>query len=434
MDVPGESGLADIVVDHRTKGIPGGTRPFALSRIGQHGWNALRGDMPLPLAILKESALASNAKWIAEFAARAGVSLCPHGKTTMSPEIFRRQLAGGAWGITLSTAHQVQVARDFAIPRILLANQLIDPAFIDYVIGELNHDPDFDFYCLVDSREGVEILRTRLAARPAARPLQVLLEVGMTGGRTGCRTLAQALDVARAVRTAGPDLALRGIEGFEGIVPFSAMEDPTPIHGLLDFMAKTAAACAAEDLFAPAEIILSAGGSAYFDIVAARLGRVELGGPQRIVLRSGCYVSHDSDMYVTYFDAITRRSAVVRAIGGRLTPALEVLAYVQSRPEPTLALLTAGRRDCSYDHHLPKPLAMFRPARDPAPSPLGGGFEIMALNDQHAFLRVPADAAIAVGDIVMLGISHPCTTFDKWDVLYGVDDAYNVVSAFKTFF
>lgn len=389
--------------------------------------------MPLPLAVLKEPVLANNARWIAQFAAKAGVSLCPHGKTTMCPEIFRRQLAGGAWGITLSTAHQVQVARDFGVSRILLANQLIDPAFIDYVAAELNKDPSFDFYCLVDSLEGVAVLRSRLTNTSCARPLQVLVEAGMIGGRTGCRTLEQALGVARAVR-AEPRLALRGIEGFEGIVPAAAMEDLSPVHAFLDFMGEVAVACAGEDLFAPAEIVLSAGGSAYFDIVARRLRDVRLSRPHRVVLRSGCYVSHDSDMYVAYFDAIERRSELARAVPGRLAPALQIFAYVQSRPEPTLALLSVGKRDCSYDHHLPRPVATMRPGRDQEMSLLNESFEITALNDQHAYMRIPADCALSVGDIVILGISHPCTTFDKWDVLYGVDDTYNVVSAFKTYF
>lgn len=180
--------------------------------------------------------------------------------------------------------------------------------------------------------------------------------------------------------------------------------------------------------------MLSAGGSAYFDIVASRLRDVRLSRPHRVVLRSGCYVSHDSDMYVAHFDAIERRSELARAVPGRLAPALEILAYVQSRPEPTLALLSAGKRDCSYDHHLPRPVATMRPGHDREMSLLNESFEITALNDQHAYMRIPADCALSVGNIVILGISHPCTTFDKWDVLYGVDDTYNVVSAFKTYF
>lgn len=424
----------DIVLDHRTKGIPGLSGPFAAGHIATKGWNVLRGDMPLPLAVLKESVLANNAKWIADFASAAGVSLCPHGKTTMSPEIFRRQLAGGAWGITLSTPHQVQVARDFSVNRILLANQLVDPTFIDYISAELTRDPTFDFYCLVDSVAGVNLLRDRLAGSRPVRPVQLLIEVGMRGGRTGCRSIEQVLEVARAAKGSSPLLTVRGVEGFEGVVPHSAIEDPQPVRDFLDFMTRAARAIQNENLFSADEIVLSAGGSAYFDIVADHLTGLEFGRPYRVVLRSGCYVSHDSDMYVTYFDAIERRSSLARSVPGRLSAALELLAYVQSRPEADLVLLTAGKRDCSYDHHLPTPLATMRPGRDKALSQLGSGFVVTTLNDQHAFMRVPVESDIAVGDIVALGVSHPCTTFDKWDVVYGIDDEYNVMSAFKTYF
>jgi D-serine dehydratase len=36
--------------------------------------------------------------------------------------------------------------------------------------------------------------------------------------------------------------------------------------------------------------------------------------------------------------------------------------------------------------------------------------------------------------MVAFGISHPCTTFDKWQVLFVVNDRYDIVSAVKTWF
>ena len=62
------------------------------------------------------------------------------------------------------------------------------------------------------------------------------------------------------------------------------------------------------------------------------------------------------------------------------------------------------------------------------------GHSITRLNDQHAFLRCPAGSPLAVGDLVGLGISHPCTTFDKWSLISVVNDTYDVVGAIRTFF
>jgi D-serine dehydratase len=57
-----------------------------------------------------------------------------------------------------------------------------------------------------------------------------------------------------------------------------------------------------------------------------------------------------------------------------------------------------------------------------------------AVSDQHAHLTVPPGHGVAVGDLVALGPSHPCTTFDKWRTLYLVDDDYTVTEEVPTFF
>jgi len=420
-------------LDRRTKGIPGLSQAFDSAHIADKGWNVLGQDMPLPLALLRETTLAGNAAWMRAFCRDAGVSLAPHGKTTMCPQLFQRQIADGAWAITLSTAHQVQVGRENGINRILVANQLVDPVFIDYVADQLATDGGFDFLCLVDSVEGVEILDARARQRLGSRRLGVLVEIGAAGGRTGVRSTAQALAVARAVK-ASSVLELRGIEGFEGSIPGATSTNVQPVERFLDAIRENVLAADTEGLFPGDEIVLSAGGSSYFDLVIDRLAGLSLSKPVRLVLRSGCYIAHDDILYTDHFSHIRERSERACHTHGKLAPAIEVLAYVQSIPEPGLALLTAGKRDLSYDAHLPVPRRHFRPGRDRAPTRLDSGYTIEALNDQHAYMHFPADADLRIGDMIALGISHPCTTFDKWDVLYGVDDDYNVVIAYKTYF
>ena len=131
------------LLDHRQKGIPGGTAPFRLDAIAAKGWNILREDMNFPVAVLKDSVLTHNSAWMRDFLARSRAVIAPHGKTTMAPQLFQRQLDDGAWAITLATPQQVQVARDFGVRRIVLANQLISRRAIDWVLGELQRDPGF---------------------------------------------------------------------------------------------------------------------------------------------------------------------------------------------------------------------------------------------------------------------------------------------------
>jgi len=221
-------------VDGRTKGYPAGIPGSTIGAIGKQGWNLLREDVPLPAAVLRQSAMDHNSKWMRAFLARTGAKIAPHGKTPMSPQLFDLQLKDGAWAITLATAQQIAVARRYGVQRIVMANQLVGRQAIRYVLDELKRDPGFDFYCLVDSPETVAILAEAAKAANIGRPLQVLLEGGMAGGRTGVRDQETGLNVARAVQAAAPFLALRGVEGFEGLVAGPA--ESGKVHAFLDFL------------------------------------------------------------------------------------------------------------------------------------------------------------------------------------------------------
>ena len=424
-----------ITLDGQTKGLPAGTSALRLEHIGRQRWNILAEDLPLPLALLKDSALRHNSAWMRGFREMTGVAIAPHGKTTMSPGLFQRQLADGAWGISVATVQQLRVCREHGIARVLLANQLVGRQAIEYVLAELARDPGFEFYALADSQAVVETLARAAQDRlgSGATRLNLLLECGIAGGRTGCRSLAAALAVARSI-AASPQLRLAGIEGYEGSVPGGTpAEKEARIAGFVQFMGEVASACAGEGLFDAAPIILSAGGSAYFDLMTA-LPRQIGGQDTLIVIRSGCYLTHDSDSYAAAAARMHARMPELATLGPGLRDALEVWGYVQSLPEPGLAILTMGKRDVSHDMHLPYPRMAFRPGVDTRPHALAPGCEIVKLNDQHAYMEIAADAGLSVGDMVGCAISHPCTTFDKWRFLPIVDDDYNVIDGVATFF
>ena len=417
-----------------TKGWPAPSGGLALGEAGRQGWSLLAEDLPLPAVTLKGDVLAHNSRWMRGFLERFQVEICPHGKTTMAPQLFARQLADGASGITVATVQQMLVCRRFGVQRVVMANQLIGRQAIRAVLDELMADPAFDFTCLVDSVEGVQQIVRETKEYGAGRPIQVLLEGGVAGSRTGCRTVQQALQVARAA-AAAPEVALVGVEGFEGVI-----RKPTPdeseaaVRAFLDFLVEIARACAKDDLFAPGPVYLTAGGSTWFDLVTAIFNAADLGRETRTLLRSGCYLSHDSKMYAGAFERLRARMPEVEALGPGLKPALQVWAYVQSTPEPGRALATMGRRDVSFDVDLPVVEQWYRPGLHGRPQDVGAGFRVVALNDQHAFLDVPDDSPLQVGDLVGFGISHPCTTFDKWQLIHIVDGDYRVTESLRTFF
>ena len=138
------------LIDETVKGMPGGLAPTALSAIGRQGWNVLNEDLPLPLAVLSESALRHNSDWMRKYLTATGAEIAPHGKTTMSPQLYARQIEDGAWAITIGSVEQLQVARRYGFQRLVLANQMVGARAQRYVIDELKRDSAFDFYCFVE--------------------------------------------------------------------------------------------------------------------------------------------------------------------------------------------------------------------------------------------------------------------------------------------
>lgn len=424
-------------LDSRFKGFPASAAPLQASAIAERGWNVLAGDLPLPLAVLRRSALQHNLAWMQRYADQRGLLLAPHGKTSMSPELFALQLQAGAWGLTFANAFQAAVGVAAGARRILIANQVVADADLDALDGLLARHPDLWLCFLVDSTAQLALLEDWAVRRASARVFDVLLEVGVVGQRTGCRTLAQALDLARAI-AASPVARLVGIECYESLLArCDSAHDTQAVGELVRLALRVAQECDAHACWGAQleAIVVSAGGSAVFDLVVPLLRAQGLPRPVRGVLRSGCYLTHDHGQYRRLVQLVQQREGL--AEGDGLRPALSVWSLVQSVPEPGLALLNAGKRDISYDLELPVPAALARRgtlAVEAAPA----HWRITALNDQHAYLHFDAAAPRAeqpcVGDRVELGLSHPCTTFDKWRWMPLVEDDGRVSGAIQTCF
>ena len=414
------------------KGFPTGGAALTREQIPQQGWQLLRGDLALPLAVIKQTALQHNLHWMRDFCAQRGIDLAPHGKTSMSPELWAMQLEAGAWGISFATVFQAAVGARHGVPVLLIANQVLQPAELDALALLHAERPALRSMFLVDSTGQVDAIEAWASDRAFQGGFEVLLELGIAGQRTGCRTADEARQIATRI-AASPVLRLVGIECYEGTTAHGDhAKDRATVQGLMDRVDAIAMEAIARGWFAHEEIILSAGGSAIFDLVAERL-RPDLGRPVRGVLRSGCYVTHDHQRYTRYLCCVAERLNLRET----LKPALEVLACVQSCPEPGLALLGMGRRDVSHDLDMPLPIWR-SDAQCGAPRSVPAHWRIDALNDQHAYLRfdpaAPQSEWPQLGETVASGISHPCTTFDKWRWLPLVDGGYRVVDAVTTWF
>ncbi|HEX4215581.1 MAG TPA: amino acid deaminase [Candidatus Dormibacteraeota bacterium] len=398
-----------------------------LDKIRSRGWHALTGDLLLPILVIREGALNHNIEVMRRFCEDSGVSLAPHGKTTMSPQLIHRQLDAGAWGMTAANPVQARVMRSAGADRVIIANQVPDRLGLRWMALEMAANPEAEIFCLVDSVRIVELMQEALEGTSPAVQIPVLIELGVKGGRTGCRTLEQAMEVASAVARASR-LRLAGVECFEGVIHGTDDETIKEVDDLLRHLRGLTESLAAAGAFAGApEILVTAGGSTYFDrVVAVLAAGWSLHRPVRVVLRSGCYLTHDHGSYMRGGPFGGRLSAYPA-----LQPALELWGAVHSRPEPGLAIVGFGKRDSSYDSGLPTPLRV-RSGDSERPAP--AGIEVFQLNDQHAFVHIPEDDPLQVGDLIGCGISHPCTIFDKWRVIPIVDDEYRVNEVAETLF
>ena len=420
----------DFTLDHGYKSYPFAAPPCLASELAGQGWNVLANDLPFPLAVIQRSALNHNIAWMQAFARRKGVALAPHGKTSMSPQLFHMQLAAGAWGLTFATVFQAAVGAEAGARRIIIANQVVSEADLDGLAALLAQHADLRVWFLVDSLAQLALIEDWAGRHGNEVPFDVLLEMGIPGQRTGCRTLEQALQLARQL-AASPAVRFGGVECYEGgVARCDTVDDAREVSALVRRVSQVVQACDREQLFADGELLITAGGSAVFDLVIPLLRLQDLQRPMLGVLRSGCYITHDHGNYARFLRLVENREG----LDGSLRAALEVWTMVQSVPEPGLALLNCGRRDISYDLEMPLPQRhAARGARQTHGVP--ADWKISALNDQHAYLRFdPTGLIPQVGDRISLGISHPCTTFDKWRWLALVEDDGAVTGAVATRF
>ena len=407
------------------KGLGSMDRAPMPSDIPSLGWQLLREDLSLPTAVLYEEKLAHNLQWMQAFAAAYKAKLAPHGKTTMAPKLFMRQLKAGAWGITLATAPQTRVAYEHGVRRVLMANQLVGKQNMA-IIGSLLEDAQFEYFCLVDSAEQVESLARFFGGR--RQRLNVLVELGVDDGRAGVRNRQQLHAVMTALSRCRERIALCGVEVYEGL-----LKDEPSIRTFLQNSVEVARELARDGRFDRTPIILSGAGSAWYDIVAEVFSKAEIGQPFDVILRPGCYLTHDVGIYRAAQQQIQSRNPVAQRMGPSLVPALQLWAYVQSIPEKEKAIIALGKRDAAFDSGLPVPALHYRPGR-PKPVAAPAAWTLTHIMDQHSYLRIAEGDDIHVGDMIGFDISHPCLTFDKWRHLPVLDSDYRVIDVVQTFF
>ena len=378
--------------------------------------NLFTSDFQFPIMILRDSALENNIKRMASYCKSLGFELAPHVKTSMSPQISQRQIDAGAWALTVANFSQASMMYASGFNRLIIGNEVVEPTSIAE-IAKINGSGAGQIIFYIDSLAGLKIAQDSITNVADAK-LNVFMEIGAGGARTGIRDL-ELLKIILAEIAKDERIYVRGVSGFEGVVP-GGNRDSDGIEKLRIFLRHIVAAAKITAPFIREDkIIISGGGSSFFDYVAEEFAKYE--GDAQFILRSGGYVSHDHIGYENMYPFMGAPDSE------RFYPALELWARVLSVPEADLAMLNYGKRDAGNDLHNPLPILKL----GKKPEAFKG--EIEKLNDQHAFMKI-SPGTVAVGDIIGCGISHPCTNFDKWRLLPLVNDNYDVIDLVHTHF
>lgn len=401
-----------------------GHKGQGLAKQQQTPLSLIQEEISLPAAVIKHSSLKNNLDWMQTFADHHHVSLCPHGKTTMTPAFFQQQIEQGAWGITIATVAQAEIAALAGVNNIIMANQLVGKANMA-LVANLIRNNDVEFYCCVDSALNLAALDEFFTQQQVT--LNVLIELGVDGGRCGCRSDEEVIELAEMIESMS-HINLAGIEVYEGVIHGENEEQE-----VRDFLQKTLslAQYMAMNKLVSGKPIVTGAGSAWYDIVAHSFANLT---HAHAIIRPGCYAIHDTGIYLEAQEKVLKRATSNQGyaceMNGDLESALEVWAYVISRPEPTKLVVGMGKRDVAFDAGLPIAERAYSNGKSISVS----GLTSVAVMDQHTFVEVEADNSINVGDMIAFSTSHPCLTFDKWRYIAICDDDYHVTRWVETCF
>ncbi|WP_421593267.1 alanine racemase [Shinella sp. M27] len=399
------------VFDAGFRGISPGETLSAVS-IRSKNWSPARGDMPLPVLTLDKPALRANTTAFLDYADEAMVLLAPHAKTPMMPVFAKMLIEQGAWGATVANTQQLYTLLAAGITRLVYASPPGGTSGARHLVNALKPFPEAEVFVFLDSVEGVRALHTAMTESSGTRVFG-LVELGF--GRTGARTLDTAVAIRDAILSTDGKIELAGVATYE-----AAAVDGCDYRCAFDelFQLVNDAFSVIRDVSERGKnLTITAGGSMYFDEVIARLEPTARQGNARLVLRSGAIFFSDDGLYKRGLEAVSERSSAGR-VAESIRPVLSLWAEVISQPEPGLAICGFGMRDAPNDQGMPIIRRAFRDGREidmASPAPV-----IEKLNDQHAFVR--GSAALRVGDILELGISHPCTALQRWRLVYGINE------------
>lgn len=347
-------------------------------------WTAARPGDPVeaidtPALVLELDAFERNLRRMAAALEGRGVRLRAHAKSHKCPQIARLQLAHGAVGICCQKVSEAAVFVDAGIPDVLVTNQVVGAAKVRHLM-ELARCARMGV--LVDDAEQVRLLAA--AARAARAELDVYVEVDVGAGRCGVAPGEEATRLALLVADS-PPLRFAGLQCYHG--PAQHLRQPQQRRDAI-VIATEAARRTRDAIVArgiPVPRITGAGTGSFVH---------ERDSGVFDEIQAGSYIFMDAD----YGDNQLAENDIA------FEQALFVRTAVLSHATPARAVVDAGLKASSVDSGLPR--VWQRP-----------GLRYVKAADEHGTLAVADDAALALGESLLLVPGHCDPTVNLYDEL-----------------
>ena len=428
-------------IDSKTKGI-NEINKIKVKDIPNKKWNILKENVQFPILTMKESVFKKNIKSMNNFANYNGVSLAPHCKTSMCPQILKKLNDLNYWGFSAANNQQLSMLLEMGIKKIIIANLITNKSNIINLFKLIEkYGYAKKIYLCVDSTFGVNLLKELSIQYKFKHKLRILIETGFQNSRNGVRNLNSLNILTGKIIKLPSNFIFCGILFYEGAVSEKNYKKTiNKVNKFISFSLKAFDYLLKNNFFSNEEIILSGGGSEYFDLIINSFQKYKNIKNIRLIIRPGTFIAYGHGHYLKSIENIDKRGTLfinkknIKATN-LFNPSLELWGHIISMQDSNRAILNFGKRDVHYDRGYPIPLSIYRKGKlFQKINPKQNKYKIYKMSDHHAFLYFTNDQDIRIGDLIKLGVTHPCVTIDKWDFFYMIDEKYNVKEGLKTFF
>ena len=430
--------IEETKINSKIKGIPF-LKSKSVKKIKLEKLNIIKENIQFPILSIDKLQLINNIRIMKNFAIKNNLSLAPHCKTFMSPQLINNHLKK-TWGLTISNNQQLSTIINLNVKNIIYGNLIVNEAnLIQYLDIVKKYRKLTNIYYCIDSLFGLNLLMKVVTKKKYKFKIRILIELGTKNGRCGIRNFKSFKKIVISLNNIPKNILVSGLFFYEGAIKNSSLSKVSKkIMDLLQFTFRCHEELVYQNLYKEKIKLISGGGSEYFDLVTKYFNKFNTKNDTKLILRPGSFIAYGHGYYEKKINNLKKRN-IIKSISDKnkifFKPSLLLWSHVLSINDNGIAIVNFGKRDVSFDLGNPIPINVYRNKkkyRNNETKP--NNLNVIKLNDQHAFLKYNNKIKLNIGDLISFGISHPCITLDKWKYVFLINSKFDVIDVYQTFF